>query len=180
MKGSKLVGLIVVLILVAGVIVAKSTVRKPAGSDDQVQSGAVCPTPVAPRPAAGKAETDPVKEPAPTAQKAAKASPGKPAVAKPAASKALPKMLELGSVGCKPCTYMAPIIDALTQELKGKVTVQFYDVNDNPAMAERYQIQVIPTQIFLDAAGKELFRHVGVFEKEEILARMKELKMLTN
>ncbi len=165
MKGSKLVGLIVVLVLVGGVIVAKSAVRKPAGGGEQVQPGAAYPTEMTPPPAV---------------EKPAKESAEKPAAAKPAASKALPTMLELGSVGCKPCTYMAPIIDALTQELQGKVTVKFYDVNDNPAMADKYKVQVIPTQVFLDPSGKELFRHVGVFEKEEILAKMRELKMLAS
>ncbi len=90
----------------------------------------------------------------------------------------LPKLLELGSVGCKPCEYMAPIIDSLEKELAGKVFVKFYDVNENSAIAEQYQIMTIPTQIFLDAEGKELFRHIGVFEKEEILAKLKELGML--
>jgi len=97
---------------------------------------------------------------------------------KTAQTKALPTLLELGSQGCMPCRYMAPIIDALEKELAGKVTVKFYDVNENPGIADKYQIQVIPTQIFLDAEGKELFRHVGVFEKEEILAKLKELGML--
>lgn len=73
---------------------------------------------------------------------------------------------------------MEPIIEALTEELKGKVEVSFTDVEKQPAVADKYQISVIPTQIFLDAEGKELFRHTGVFQREEILAKMRELKML--
>jgi thioredoxin 1 len=34
---------------------------------------------------------------------------------------------------------------------------------------------VIPTQIFYDADGRDLFRHVGFFAKEDILAKWKEL-----
>ena len=81
-------------------------------------------------------------------------------------------------MGCKPCTYMAPIIDSLEKELAGKVVVKFYDVIENQAIAEQYKVMTIPTQVFLDAEGKELFRHIGVFEKAEILAKLKELGML--
>jgi thioredoxin 1 len=45
----------------------------------------------------------------------------------------------------------------------------------NPDAGKPYGIEVIPTQIFYDAEGKELFRHVGFFAKEDILAKWKEL-----
>jgi thioredoxin 1 len=45
----------------------------------------------------------------------------------------------------------------------------------NPDAAKQYGIEVIPTQIFYDATGKELFRHIGFFGKEDILAKWKEL-----
>ena len=93
-------------------------------------------------------------------------------------AKKLPKLLELGSVSCHACQQMQPIIDELKAELKGKVDVEFIDVVRHGDVADKYGIQVIPTQIFLDAEGRELFRHVGVYPKEEILAKMKELKML--
>ena len=159
-----------VLIVLAGVVAAKMTVRPLAGKDDQVESGAVCPTPVATSSAAEKTAAAPVEGPASASRKASK----------PAGGKTFPTMLELGSVGCVPCAHMAPITDALKVELKGKVTVQFYDVGKDSAMADKYHIDVIPTQVFLDASGKELFRHVGVFERQDILAKMKELKMLSS
>ena len=40
---------------------------------------------------------------------------------------------------------------------------------------KKYGIDLIPTQIFYDATGKELFRHSGFFAKEDILAKWKEL-----
>ena len=45
----------------------------------------------------------------------------------------------------------------------------------NPDAGKQYGIEVIPTQIFYDATGKELFRHIGFFAKEDILAKWKEL-----
>jgi thioredoxin 1 len=82
---------------------------------------------------------------------------------------ALPRMLEIGSVGCKPCQMMAPIIEDMRSEYAGKLSVEFYDVRVDRAPADQYGIKLIPTQIFLDAQGKEIFRHEGFFPKEEIL-----------
>ena len=45
----------------------------------------------------------------------------------------------------------------------------------NPPAAEPYNINLIPTQIFFDAGGKELWRHEGFFAKADILAKWKEL-----
>ena len=85
------------------------------------------------------------------------------------APKALPRMLELGSVGCKPCEMMAPIIEELKMDYAGKLSVEFYDVRKDPAPGREHGIRVIPTQIFIDGNGKEIFRHEGFFPKEEIL-----------
>ena len=89
----------------------------------------------------------------------------------------LPKMLELGSVGCVACQEMEPIVADLRLELKGKVDIEFIDVLKNPAVAEEHRVMTIPTQVFLDADGNELFRHIGVFPKDEILAKMAEVRM---
>jgi hypothetical protein len=45
----------------------------------------------------------------------------------------------------------------------------------NPDAGKPYGIEVIPTQIFFDSSGKELFRHIGFFSKDDILAKWKEL-----
>jgi thioredoxin 1 len=83
--------------------------------------------------------------------------------------KALPRMLELGSVGCKPCDMMAPIIEELKKDYAGKLSVEFYDVRKDPAPGREHGIRVIPTQIFIGGDGKEMFRHEGFLPKEEIL-----------
>ena len=88
--------------------------------------------------------------------------------AKPAVKK-LPKLLDLGATKCIPCKMMAPILDELAKEYKGQLDVQFIDVWKDSKAAEKYKIQSIPTQIFYDAKGKEFFRHVGFFSKEDIL-----------
>ncbi len=98
---------------------------------------------------------------------AAKAAPGNPAK--------LPKLIDLGADKCIPCKMMAPILEGLKKELVGKIEVEFVDVWKNPDAGKQYGIEMIPTQIFYDAAGQERFRHVGFLGKEDILAKWKEL-----
>jgi len=69
---------------------------------------------------------------------------------------------------------MAPILDELRKEYAGQFEVVFIDVWKNKSEAQKYRIRVIPTQIFYDAAGKELFRHQGFFSKEDILRTWQE------
>jgi len=85
--------------------------------------------------------------------------------------KALPKLVDLGAGKCIPCKLMAPILDDLRKTYAGKFDVQFIDVWENEEAGTKYGISMIPTQIFYDAAGKELFRHEGFFSKEDILAK---------
>ncbi|GAI95361.1 unnamed protein product, partial [marine sediment metagenome] len=58
---------------------------------------------------------------------------------------------------------------------EGVFKVEFIDVWENPEAGREYGIRLIPTQIFYDSSGKELFRHEGFFSKEDILAKWKEL-----
>jgi thioredoxin 1 len=87
----------------------------------------------------------------------------------------LPKLLDLGAGKCIPCKMMAPVLEGLKKEYAGRMNVEFIDVWQNPDAAKPYGIEIIPTQIFFDAEGKELFRHVGFFGKEDILGKWKEL-----
>jgi thioredoxin 1 len=91
------------------------------------------------------------------------------------ASQKLPRLLDLGATKCIPCKKMAPILEGLKKEFGGKLVVEFIDVWQNPDAAKQYGIEVIPTQIFYDATGKELFRHIGFFGREDILGKWKEL-----
>ncbi len=89
--------------------------------------------------------------------------------------KPLPRLVDLGAGKCKACKMMEPVIDELRREYRGKLDVVFIDVWKDKQAAEKYDIQLIPTQVFLDPSGKELFRHQGFLGKEDILTKWKEL-----
>ena len=99
------------------------------------------------------------------------------AVSRPAAAAptSLPRLVDLGATKCIPCKMMAPILEELKKEYAGRMDVVFIDVWENRDAGDKYGIQSIPTQIFFDAAGKEVFRHEGFIPKEAILAKWKEL-----
>jgi len=87
----------------------------------------------------------------------------------------LPRLLDLGADKCIPCKKMAPILAEMKKDFAGVLDVHFIDVWQNPGAGKKYGIEQIPTQIFFDAQGKELFRHVGFFGREEMMAKWKEL-----
>ncbi len=89
----------------------------------------------------------------------------------------LPKLVDVGAKACIPCKKMAPILEELKKELAGKLEVEFIDVSikENLPLAQKYGVKLIPTQIFFDKEGKELWRHEGFISKEDLLARWKQL-----
>jgi thioredoxin 1 len=87
----------------------------------------------------------------------------------------LPRMIDLGADKCIPCKKMAPILAELKNEYTGKAKIEFIDVWKNPGAGEPYGVRVIPTQIFFDRDGKEIWRHEGFLAKAEIVAKLKDL-----
>ena len=87
----------------------------------------------------------------------------------------LPKLLDLGANKCIPCKMMAPVLEELKKEYAGQLEVEFIDVWKDKDAGKPYNVEMIPTQIFFDANGKELYRHVGFLAKADILAKWKEL-----
>ncbi|MBN2364291.1 thioredoxin family protein [candidate division WOR-3 bacterium] len=90
-------------------------------------------------------------------------------------SDSLPVLIEFGSLSCVPCKMMVPELDKMRSVCAGKLNVLFVDVYQNPEDADRRNIRVIPTQVFLSETGEELFRHQGFFSAEDMLDKWKEL-----
>lgn len=88
---------------------------------------------------------------------------------------ALPLLVDLGSAQCIPCKMMKPTLDDFMANYTDRFETRFIDINLDLESAQRYGIRVIPTQIFFDAEGNELFRHEGYLSKEDILRKWQEL-----
>ena len=89
----------------------------------------------------------------------------------------LPTLFEFGSTTCEPCQIMEPIIDNIEKKYEGKVIVKFINVYtaSNSTLTDKYNIRTIPTQIFLDADGKNMYRHEGILYEDEIIKKLSEM-----
>lgn len=65
----------------------------------------------------------------------------------------LPLIIDFGSDSCIPCKEMAPVLQAMNAEMQGKAIVKFVDVWKHEDAANGFPIQVIPTQVFINADG---------------------------
>jgi len=96
--------------------------------------------------------------------------------------KQLVTFVELGSVKCIPCRQMQPVMRAIEEKYGEQVKVVFHDVSTEGGReyAETYEIRLIPTQVFLDAKGREFFRHEGFYPEDNIhkLLQKRGLKIL--
>ena len=86
-----------------------------------------------------------------------------------------PSVVDFGASSCVPCKMMKPIFDELTKEYKGKANILLIEIYDHRSLAAQYRIRAIPTQIFFDRDGKEVWRHEGFLPKEDIVKKLKEL-----
>jgi thioredoxin 1 len=82
----------------------------------------------------------------------------------------LPRLVDLGADKCKACKALAPILEELRKEYKGRLTVEFIDAWKNPDAGGLYGIRLIPTQILYDKTGREVWRHEGFISKKDLKA----------
>jgi len=82
--------------------------------------------------------------------------------------------LEFGSSGCSACRRMEAVMSTIQAEYSNSVEVVFRNVSqaENLNLMKYYGIASIPTQIFLDEKGEEVFRHVGYFSVDDIKTKV--------
>lgn len=85
-----------------------------------------------------------------------------------------PVLVDFGANNCMPCRQIRPTLKELGKEYNGKANILVIDVYKYKDLASEYKVQVIPTLIFFDKSGKEVFRHVGAWDKASIVGKLKE------
>jgi thioredoxin 1 len=87
-----------------------------------------------------------------------------------------PLLLEVQSPYCLGCLATKPVVDRLEKELRGKLVVRRVDIQsaEGRTLASQYGIEMIPTFIFFDAAGREQWRSAGQLEAARVRTGMHE------
>lgn len=86
--------------------------------------------------------------------------------------KGMVTMVDLGAGSCIPCKMMEPILKKVEERYKDKAAVVFIDLRYHRDQAARFQVRAIPTQVFFDREGKEVYRHVGFMSEEAIVEQL--------
>ena len=89
--------------------------------------------------------------------------------------KGMVTMIDLGADKCIPCKMMAPIMAKLEKVYEGRAVIVFIDVWKHNEQAKRFGIRAIPTQIFYNENGREVYRHVGFMDEKAIINQLKKM-----
>lgn len=112
----------------------------------------------------------------------------------------LPVLLDFSADWCQPCQQMKPILTSLNTELQGRAIVVVVNTEKYPEVTAQFPVRAIPTQFFFDADGTPytpedpdsmglilyshrdteehlLTAHEGFWDKESLLAALKEMGM---
>lgn len=85
----------------------------------------------------------------------------------------LPVLVDLWAEWCGPCRMIAPVLEQIAGEMAGRIRVAKLNVDENPATAQRFRVQSIPTMLVLKD-GREVDRIVGAYPKPEIVRRIEQ------
>ncbi len=92
--------------------------------------------------------------------------------------KARPALYEFGAGYCASCKEMEKVIAELRASHSDQVKFRMVYADKEKALFQQYKVILIPTQVFLNAEGKEVFRHMGPLTKDQVLQKLRELKFV--
>ena len=84
-------------------------------------------------------------------------------------------MIDLGKKTCTQCKMMAPILEKLKIKYQGKAEIIFINLLDDPEQQYRFELKALPTQIFFNREGKEIYRHTGFMSEKAIIEQLNKM-----
>jgi len=78
-----------------------------------------------------------------------------------------PVLVDFWAEWCGPCRAIAPSLEDMSKDMAGKLTVAKVNIDENPAIASKYQIRSIPT-LMLFKDGKPVATRMGSLPKQAL------------
>jgi len=84
----------------------------------------------------------------------------------------VPVLVDFSATWCGPCQRLKPTVHELAEEYAGKYKVCEVDVDEAPALVQKFRIMSVPTLVVM-AEGKETVRLIGGQSREQLLDALK-------
>jgi thioredoxin 1 len=73
---------------------------------------------------------------------------------------------------------MEAILLEVKAQYRDRVDVRIFYMETDAHLFRNFRVTIVPSQVFLDASGQEVFRNEGVFPKEELVKKLRELRFI--
>lgn len=84
-----------------------------------------------------------------------------------------PTLVDFFATWCGPCRMQAPILEEVKKRIGDKANILKVDIDQNQAVAQKYNVQSIPTMIIFKN-GEAVWRNVGVQQADALEAKLRE------
>lgn len=89
-----------------------------------------------------------------------------------------PAIYEFARPSCPVCKSVEAILLEVKAQYRDQVDIRIFSMETDAHLFRRFSVTIVPTQVFLDASGREVFRNEGAFSREALMEKLRELRFV--